>query len=136
MITGDASISELENTKEHGIYHIKGGDLTRSRDANITAINNLHMLYGKQTGLMVKTHNLIAQELSMNNKSQDKQGISQHVIALITFLALLPLVYFIPEFVGQFLPAIKWLNVIVVVGIIVPIISYLVMPIANFYLSR
>jgi antibiotic biosynthesis monooxygenase (ABM) superfamily enzyme len=72
----------------------------------------------------------------MNNGPQDKQKISQHVIAVITFLALLPLVYFIPDFVGQFLPAIKFLNVIVVVGIIVPIISYLVMPIANFYLSR
>ena len=72
----------------------------------------------------------------MHNDSQDKQEISKHVIALITFLALLPLVYFIPDFVGQFLPAIKWLNVMVVVGIIVPIISYLVMPIANCYLSR
>ena len=72
----------------------------------------------------------------MNNDPQQRQEISQHVIALITFLTLLPLVYFIPDFVGQFLPAIKWLNVMIVVGIIVPIISYLVMPIANFYLSR
>jgi len=72
----------------------------------------------------------------MNNGSQDNQQISKHTIALITFLALLPLVYFIPDFIGQFLPAIKWLNVIVVVAIIVPIISYGVMPVANFYLSR
>ena len=72
----------------------------------------------------------------MSINSQDKQKIRQHVIALITFLALLPLVYFIPDFVAQFIPAIKWLNVMIVVGIIVPIISYLVMPIANFYLSR
>jgi len=72
----------------------------------------------------------------MHNDSLDKQEISKHVIALITFLALLPLVYFIPDFVGQFLPAIKWLNVMVVVGILVPIISYGVMPIANCYLSR
>ena len=61
----------------------------------------------------------------MNNDPQQIQEISQHVIALITFLTLLPLVYFIPDFVGQFLPAIKWLNVMIVVGIIVPIISYL-----------
>jgi antibiotic biosynthesis monooxygenase (ABM) superfamily enzyme len=72
----------------------------------------------------------------MNNSSQHNQQISKHTIALITFLALLPLVYFIPDFIGQFLPAIKWLNVMVVVAIIVPIISYGVMPIANFYLSR
>jgi antibiotic biosynthesis monooxygenase (ABM) superfamily enzyme len=71
----------------------------------------------------------------MNNCSQDNQQISKHTIALITFLALLPLVYFIPDFIGQFLPAIKWLNVIVVAAIIVPIISYGVMPVAIFYLS-
>ena len=62
--------------------------------------------------------------------------INQHVMALITFLALVPLVYFIPEFIEQFLPAIKWLNVVVVVGIIVPIISYGVMPMARFVLCR
>jgi len=72
----------------------------------------------------------------MNSRSQRNQPINDHVMALITFLALLPLVYFIPDFVGQFLPAIKWLNVVVVVGIIVPIISYGVMPIARSALSR
>ena len=72
----------------------------------------------------------------MKNNPQDKQEISQHVVALITFLALLPLVYFIPDFVGQFLPAITWLNVTVVVAVIVPIISYCVVPLAHFYLSH
>ncbi|WP_281561130.1 hypothetical protein [Thalassomonas sp. RHCl1] len=61
---------------------------------------------------------------------------NKHIMALITFLALVPLVYFIPDFVGQFLPAIKWLNVMVAVGIIVPIMSYIVMPIASKLLSR
>jgi len=75
-------------------------------------------------------------EVNMNNHSQKKQAISQHSSALITFLALLPLVYFIPDFIEPFLPAIKWLNVLIVVGIIVPIISYGVMPLAKFYLSR
>jgi len=70
------------------------------------------------------------------SKSQNTQPINEHVMALITFLALLPLVYFIPDVVGQFLPAIKWLNVTVVVGIIVPIISYVVMPVARLALSR
>jgi len=64
------------------------------------------------------------------------QQINQHVMALITFLALVPLVYFIPEFVEQFLPAIKWLNVVIVVGIIVPIISYVVVPTAHLVLCR
>ena len=62
--------------------------------------------------------------------------INQHVMALITFLALVPLVYLIPEFVGQFLPAIKWLNVVIVVGIIVPIISYVVVPVAHLVLCH
>lgn len=35
----------------------------------------------------------------MKNNPQDKQEISQHAIALITFLASLPLVYFVPDFV-------------------------------------
>lgn len=69
-------------------------------------------------------------------KSQNSQTINKHVIALLTFLALLPLVYFIPDVVGQFMPAIKWLNVVVSVGIIVPIISYIVIPAAHLFLSR
>jgi len=67
---------------------------------------------------------------------KNNQQTNQHIIALITFLALVPLVYFIPEFVGQFLPAIKWLNVVVVVGIIVPIISYVLVPAAHLVLRN
>jgi len=67
---------------------------------------------------------------------ENNQKTNQHIIALITFLALVPLVYFIPEFVGQFLPAIKWLNVVVVVGIIVPIISYVLVPVAHLVLRK
>ena len=72
----------------------------------------------------------------MNDNSQNNQQISKHTMALFTFLALLPLVYFIPDFVEPFLPNIKWLKVLVVVGIIVPIISYVVLPFVSFYLSR
>jgi antibiotic biosynthesis monooxygenase (ABM) superfamily enzyme len=67
---------------------------------------------------------------------QADHKINRHVTALVTFLALLPLVYFIPDFIEPFLPAIKWLKVMVVVGIIVPIISYCVMPITVLVLSR
>lgn len=72
----------------------------------------------------------------MSKVSSDNQQINKHILALITFLALVPLVYYIPDFIGQFLPAIKWLNVVVVVGIIEPIISYVVMPIAHFFISQ
>jgi len=61
---------------------------------------------------------------------------NQHIMALITFLALVPLVYFIPEVVNQYLPENKLINVIVVVAIIVPIISYVVMPISLSVLSK
>ena len=70
------------------------------------------------------------------SKLQSAQPINKHVMALTTFLALLPMVYFIPDFVGQFLPDIKWLNVTVTVGIIVPIMSYVIMPAARLVLSR
>ncbi len=55
---------------------------------------------------------------------------SQHILALVTYFVLVPLVYFIPDFVGQYVPGNKLLNVVIAVGIIVPIVSYVVMPIA------
>jgi antibiotic biosynthesis monooxygenase (ABM) superfamily enzyme len=61
---------------------------------------------------------------------------NQHLVPLITYLALVPLVYFVPDFVAQFLPANKLLNVIVAVGVIVPIISYMVIPISLKCLHR
>ncbi|MDX2370628.1 MAG: pirin family protein [Colwellia sp.] len=48
VITGDAVITELQNTKSDGKYNVKEGDLIRSRDAKITAMNNLHMLVVSQ----------------------------------------------------------------------------------------
>ncbi|MDE8603177.1 hypothetical protein M3I01_009665 [Marinomonas sp. RSW2] len=72
----------------------------------------------------------------MNNCPQSNQKISEHVMTLITFLTLVPLVYFIPDFLKPFLPYNKWINVIASVGTIVPIVSYVVMPIANLILLR
>ena len=51
-----------------------------------------------------------------------------HLMALINYFALLPLVYFIPDLVAQFFGGNKLLQVAVAVAIIVPIISYLVVP--------
>lgn len=48
VITGKATTSELQNTKNNGIYNIKDGDLIRSRNAKITAVDNLHMLVVSQ----------------------------------------------------------------------------------------
>lgn len=62
--------------------------------------------------------------------------MNRHLIALITFLALIPLVYFIPSGLENFLTPllIAWnlpvrLSItILAVATIVPIISYLVIP--------
>ncbi|PCK07154.1 MAG: hypothetical protein COA42_15800 [Alteromonadaceae bacterium] len=53
---------------------------------------------------------------------------NRHLMAFVTFLSLVPMVYFVPDFVAQYTGGIKWLNVVVSVGIIVPIISYIIMP--------
>jgi len=74
-------------------------------------------------------------QMKQDDSRQDK-AVSEHIYTLVTFLALVPLVYFIPDFVEPFLPPIKWLNVMVVVGIIVPIISYGIMPVVRYVLSR
>jgi len=53
---------------------------------------------------------------------------NKHLIALINYLALVPLVYFIPTWLQPYLPENKLLQVSIIVAIIVPIISYIVMP--------
>lgn len=80
--------------------------------------------------------NDIGSSPNLKSKLGKTQPINVHVITLINFLALLPLVYFIPDIVEPFLPAIKWLNVMVTVGIIVPIISYIIMPITHIIFSK
>jgi len=54
---------------------------------------------------------------------------NKHLIALINYLALVPLVYFIPAWLHPYLPENKLIQVCIIVAIIVPIISYIVMPI-------
>jgi redox-sensitive bicupin YhaK (pirin superfamily) len=48
VITGEATISEHQNTNESNLKHVKDGDLIRSRDANINATNRLHLLVVSQ----------------------------------------------------------------------------------------
>lgn len=54
---------------------------------------------------------------------------NKHLIALINYLTLVPLVYFIPAWLTPNLPSDKFLQVCIIVAVIVPIISYIVMPI-------
>jgi uncharacterized membrane protein (DUF485 family) len=61
---------------------------------------------------------------------------NKHVIALINYFTLIPLVYFIPQWLGPYLPANPLLQVCIVVAIIVPFISYILMPIAMKQLTK
>ena len=47
IISGEAVISELKNSKHQG-RNVKEGDLIRSRDAKITAMDDLHMVVVSQ----------------------------------------------------------------------------------------
>lgn len=57
-----------------------------------------------------------------------QQGPNKHIIALITFVALIPLVFYIPLWVETYFAATRLTNVILSLTIIVPIVSYLVLP--------
>ena len=61
---------------------------------------------------------------------------NKHIMALITFILLVPLVYFIPELINPFLPENKLVQVVAAVGIIVVIISYIALPITLALLAR
>ncbi len=61
---------------------------------------------------------------------------NKHIMALITFILLVPLVYFIPELINPFLPENKLVQVVIAVGIIVVIISYIALPITLALLAR
>jgi len=54
---------------------------------------------------------------------------NKHLIALVNYIALVPLVYFIPKSISPYLPENGFVQVCIIVAIIVPIISYIVMPI-------
>ena len=53
---------------------------------------------------------------------------SKHVMALATYLSLLPMVYFLPKWLTTYLPENELLRLMVLLAIIVPITSYLVLP--------
>jgi len=61
---------------------------------------------------------------------------NKHLLALINYIALVPLVYFIPQWLAPYLPNNQLIQVCIIVAIIVPIISYIVMPITLKVLSQ
>ena len=71
----------------------------------------------------MKTNRLKLKKKTMNNQVPNK-----HVMALVTFLLLLPLVYFIPELIAIYITTEKFLVSLISVSIIVPLLSYLFIP--------
>ena len=61
---------------------------------------------------------------------------NKHLLAIINYFALVPLVYFIPQWLSPYLPEKQLLQVCIIVAVIVPIISYIVMPINMKILNR
>lgn len=61
---------------------------------------------------------------------------NQHLLAFINYMALVPLVYFIPQWLAPYLPASHLLQTCIIVAVIVPIISYIVMPLSMKVLLR
>ena len=68
--------------------------------------------------------------------SQPIKSVSRHTMALLTFIALLPLVYFIPPWVAQEITTQHGWVTVISVAIIVPVISYLVIPSMLYLISR
>ncbi|KZN34218.1 hypothetical protein [Pseudoalteromonas luteoviolacea] len=66
----------------------------------------------------------------------NRSAPNAHIMAAINYFALLPLVYFIPDLVAPFTGKNKLVHVAVVLALIVPVISYLVIPFAIKILTR
>lgn len=53
---------------------------------------------------------------------------NKHLMAIATYLSLLPLVYFVPKLLNPYLPESELLRLMILLAIIVPITSYLILP--------
>jgi len=60
-----------------------------------------------------------------------KHTPNRHLTAVFTFFALLPLVYFIPPWIALYISTNQLIITILAVLIIVPVVSYLFMPILH-----
>ncbi|WP_096085491.1 hypothetical protein [Agaribacterium haliotis] len=73
-------------------------------------------------------------QLSKQHRKQHRK--QRHLGALFTFVALVPLVYFIPEFIQPLLPDNKLLQTTAAVAIIVPLIVYIIQPLGMPWLLK
>lgn len=61
---------------------------------------------------------------------------NKHFMSFLTFLLLLPLVYFIPSFITLYISEDRFLVSLISVAIIVPLLSYCLMPMLLKMLAR
>jgi len=61
---------------------------------------------------------------------------NNHLMAFLTFILLLPLVYFIPYFIAAYISEDRFLVSLISVGVIVPLLSYCLMPIVLKLLNK
>ena len=64
----------------------------------------------------------------MMNPKQQLTPPNRHLVAFFTFIALLPLVYYVPPWISQNVSADPLISTFVTVTVIVPIISYVALP--------
>lgn len=59
-----------------------------------------------------------------------KSSISKHLVSLYTFILLIPLVYFIPPVIANTLNDNHFVVTVLSLVVIVPLVSYLALPLA------
>lgn len=62
--------------------------------------------------------------------------LPKHKMALLTFIGLLVPAYFIPGFLIRILPNNSLLVSVIAVGVIIPLMSYLIMPLLTYLFRR
>jgi len=64
----------------------------------------------------------------MMKGDQKRKPPNQHLVAFFTFVALLPLVYYLPPWISEYVSSDPLVVTVVAVAVIVPIISYIALP--------
>ena len=61
---------------------------------------------------------------------------NRHLETVLTFVGLVPLVYYIPHWISQFISPDRGINTLLSLAVIVPLISYLWLPLTMKWLAK